>query len=147
MPRLRPPLVVLLAALLPLPGALAADDKVNFVGYMTKMQYFTHKLGLSVDAQNRALQDYYVHEVEEIIEDLEKVDEYKGIAISKLTKTTLEPDFEKLEEAVKAGEAASLDAAYDRLIAACNHCHKAANHAFIHIERRRDNPFTQTFAP
>lgn len=147
MSRLSKPLVVFLVALLPLPIASAGGDKLDFVGYMTKMQYFSHKLGLSVDAGNAALQDYYAHEVEEIIEKLEKVEDYKGIPVAKLLKTTLAPAFEKLEDAVKAGEAAAVNDAYDGLLAACNNCHKAANHAYIHVERRGDNPYMQTFAP
>jgi hypothetical protein len=147
MPHLSKPLLVLLSALLPLSIASAGGDKLDFVGYMTKMQYFSHKLGLSVDAGNAALQDYYAHEVEEIIEKLEEVDDYKGIPVAKLLKTTLAPAFEKLEDAVEAGEAPAVNAAYDGLLAACNSCHKAANHAYIHVERRSDNPYMQTFAP
>jgi hypothetical protein len=147
MPHRKKLLLVLLAALLPLSIASAGGDKLDFVGYMTKMQYFAHKLGLSVDAGNAALQDYYAHEVEEIVEKLEQVDDYKGIPVAKLLKTTLAPAFETLEDAVKAGDAPAVNAAYDGLLAACNNCHKAANHAYIHMEHRSDNPYIQTFAP
>jgi hypothetical protein len=114
---------------------------------MTNMQYFTHKLGLAVAAGNQRLQGYYVHEVEEIVEAVAKVEEYKGVKVGHLVGTVLEPAFETLEDAVEAGDPARVDAAYDGLIDACNRCHTASNHGFLVIERRRDNPFMQSFAP
>ena len=138
----------LAAALVQLaPAPALAGDGGDFVTHMTQMQYFTHKLGLAVDTGNRKLQGYYVHEVEEIIEKVEKVKEYKGIEVGKLIGTVLEPSFEKLEDAVESGDAQATDAAYDGLIDACNRCHTAANHDFLVVERRRDNPFIQNFSP
>ncbi len=147
MPRVRAAHALALAALLPLSVASAGGETMDFVGYMTKMQYFAHKLGLSVDARNPALQAFYAHEIEEVIEKLETVEDYKGIHVAHLLKTTLVPAFGKLEEAIKAGEPPAVDARYDELIAACNNCHKAADHAYLHIERRHDNPYLQSFAP
>ncbi|MGE5154459.1 MAG: hypothetical protein ACM3ST_10615, partial [Bdellovibrio bacteriovorus] len=94
-----------------------------------------------------ALQAYYVHEVEEVIEHLEGISEEDGIAISNLVKSNLVPAFEALESAVEVGDQARINEAYETLIGACNNCHKAANRPYIHIERRADNPYLQDFAP
>jgi hypothetical protein len=144
---------VLIAALsalvltgLPLPSALAADEP-GLVTWMGRLQYFTHKLGLAVTAQNRALQAYYIHEVEEVIEHIEAIPEVDGIEIGNLVKANLVPAFEALESAVAVGDQALIDGAYGALIGACNTCHKAANRPYLHIERRADNPYLQDFAP
>ena len=115
----------------------AAPAGGNFVSHMTQMQYFTHKLGLAVSARNRELEGYYVHEVEE----------YKGIPVGQLIRDTLLPTFEYLEKTLQTGDAEAADVAYDKLIEACNACHKAAKHEFIRIERRTDNPYLQGFTP
>jgi hypothetical protein len=139
----------LLLLLTQAPGSVAGEGHgdADFVGHMSRMQYFTHKLGLSVSAQNRALQGYYVHEVEEIIEAVAEVDQYKGIEVGRLIKTILEPAFEDMERAVEQGSVAQVDGAYEGLLKACNTCHQAADHGFIRIERRRDNPYMQSFSP
>lgn len=129
------------------PPGSAGGEGVDFVSHMTQMQYFAHKLGLAVSAQNVKLQGYYVHEVEEMIEKVTEVEEYKGIPVGQLIRDTLIPSFELLEESVEKGDHAATDAAYEKLLEACNACHKAAEHGFIHIQRRTENPYMQDFAP
>lgn len=137
----------LLAAALCAPSSFAGESGGDFVSYMSRMQYFAHKLGLAVSADNPVLQGYYVHEVEEIIEQVTQVEQYKGIPVGQLIRDTLIPTFELLEDTIEKGDAAATDAAYDKLLEACNACHKAADHAYIHIQRRMDNPYMQDFAP
>lgn len=143
-----PKILPILAAAVLVQGAAVADEgKLDFVSYMTRIQYFAHKLGLSVDARNKRLADFYLHEVEEILEHLEQVEDFKGIPVAKLSKGLLAPAVEQMEQAVDGADPAAMDAAYDGLLAACNGCHKAADHAFVHVERQRDNPYLQSFAP
>ncbi len=131
---------------IPLQTSLAGDEP-ELVTWMGRLQYYTHKLGLAVAAQNRALQGYYVHEVEEVIEHLEAIQAADGIEIGNLVKANLVPAFETLESAVEVGDQSRVDLAYGGLIGACNTCHKAANRPYVHIERRADNPYLQDFAP
>jgi hypothetical protein len=131
----------------PLGEASEDHGDVDFVGYMTRLQYFTHKLGLAVSAQNKELQGYYVHEVEEIIEEISEVEQYKGIPVGQLIRDTLLPSFEFFEETMQKGDSGATDAGYVKVLEACNACHKAADHGFIRIERRTDNPYIQDFAP
>lgn len=139
-------LSVMLLTGIPLHSAQAGEEG-GLVAWMGRLQYYTHKLGLAVAAQNRALQGYYVHEVEEVIEHIEEIQEVDGIEIGKLVKVDLVPAFEALEGAVEVGDQARIDLAYGGLIEACNTCHKAANRPYIHIERRAENPYPQDFAP
>ena len=128
------------------PAAAGNAPEMGLVAWMGRLQYYAHKLGLAVSAQNRDLQGYYVHEVEEVIEQLEDIDESDGIEVAKLVKANLVPAFETLEGAVEIGDQARVDVAYEGLLAACNTCHKAANRPYIRIVRRTDNPYIQDFA-
>jgi hypothetical protein len=137
---------ILVIALLAGPTpVVAGDDDLDLVTWMGRLQYYTHKLGLSIDAGNQALIGYYIHEVEEVIEEIEKVDDYDGVAVGKLTKKVLVPAFETLEEAFESGDQSRLDGDYNRLITACNQCHESSNRFYLVVERRHDNPFAQRF--
>lgn len=146
-------LLLLIAA----PMLLAGDDHHGehhspFEGQplltlMHNMQYYGHKLGLAIDAGNKPLMGFYVHEVEEVIEAVSEIDSYDGIAIATLLESTLKPRFEALEGAIEVGEAERVDAAYDTLLAGCNECHRSANRPYLVIERNRDNPYPQQFKP
>jgi hypothetical protein len=145
-----PILAVCFAALLftgvPLQPALG-DAESGLVTWMGRLQYFTHKLGLAVDAQNHALQGYYLHEVDEVVEHLEGIQEADGIEVGNLVKAKLVPAFDALEGEVEAGDQGRIARAYENLIGACNACHKAVNRPYIHIERQVDNPYPQSFSP
>lgn len=119
----------------------------NLVSQMGQLQYFTHKLGLSVSAKNQALQGFYVHEVEEVVEELTEVEDFDGIPIGELVKTILVPTLHKLEHAVKAKDAAAADTAFDEMLNACNTCHQNANRPYLQIKRLEDNPYFQSFDP
>jgi hypothetical protein len=138
------PLIAALSILFPL-QSLWAGDGTGLVTSMGRLQYFTHKLGLAIDTRNQALQAFYAHEVEEVIEHIETMREVDGVPIGQLVESNLVPPFEVLDAAVEVGDPARVDHAYDALIEACNHCHKAANRPYIHVERRVDNPYMQNF--
>jgi len=139
--------LVLLCALAPPAAGAPTEPDPGLVARMGQLQYYVHKLGLSVTAQNRPLQGFYVHEVEEVIDEIEKIEEVDGIAIGRLLTANLTPAFAALEEAVEVGDQGRLDTAYDDLLAACNRCHKAANRPYLQIQRRTDNPYAQDFSP
>jgi len=123
----------------------AAGEGPGLVALMGHLQYYAHKLGLAVSSQNKALQGYYVHEVEEVIEELEAIEKSDEVEVAKLVKANLVPAFETLEQAVDAGDQARVDVAYEGLLSACNTCHKAAHRPYIHIVRRTGNPYMQDF--
>jgi len=122
-----------------------ASDEVDLVRHMATLQYMSHKANLAVEARNKPLANFYVHEIEEIIEDLETVETFDGYAIGTLVKKLLTPSFEALEDSVKAGNWEAADEDFDKLVASCNSCHKTTDHGYIHIVRSSVNPFMQSF--
>jgi len=139
--------LITLVLLLPHPMASLADEDIELVEYMTRLQYFSHKVGLSIQAKNEPLTHFYLHELEEVIEKLKEVKEYDGHPIGALVQKILEPAFENLEKSVEAKQFTRTDADYDAMLAACNTCHKSTEHGYIRIEKRLDNPFMQSFDP
>lgn len=145
---------VLAGALLtgPLP-VFASDDShdLGLVTWMGRLQYYTHKLGLSLDAGNQALVGYYTHEVEEVIEAIEDIESENDIPIGSLVKKILVPAFEtfeaSFETSLDSGDRKRLNADYDGLIAACNQCHDTAQRPYLVIQRNHDNPYLQRFEP
>ena len=139
---------ILGASLYASPGVTSeAHGGVDLVSNMSRLQYFTHKLGLAVSAGNKELQGYYVHEVEEVVEDLSEIRDFDGIPISDLVNTLLMPKLADVERSVKSGDAAAADGAYEAMLNACNRCHQTANRPYIRIERESQTPYLQSFAP
>jgi hypothetical protein len=138
--------VVVVLCLLSQVQVLAAET-VELVEYMRRLQYFTHKAGLALQAKNKPLTDFYLHELEEILDKLQDVKAYDGYPISKLAKQLLEPALGRLEKRVESRQLSQAQADYDALLRACNTCHQATKHGYIKIEKRLDNPFLQSFSP
>lgn len=118
---------------------------VALIESMSGLQYFTHKTTLAVNAKNPKLAQFYAHELEEILEELESVSSYHGQPIAQLVKTLLVPSFEALEVTLKQQQWHDSSEALDTMIDSCNQCHIATQHGFIHIQRRDDNPYFQKF--
>jgi hypothetical protein len=140
--------VILALVLLQSPSTVVlADEAVDLASYMTRLQYFSHKTGLSIQAKNESLSRFYLHELEKVIEKLRQVEGYEGYPIGGLSQNILEPAFEKLEKSVEAKKFDQADMDYESMLNACNNCHKSTEHSYIKIEKRLDNPFMQSFAP
>lgn len=127
-------------------GAIV-DEPPDLIENMKNMQYFTHKLALSVDARNQSLADFYAHELEESIEAAETIPSYHDQPIGELVSGMLVPAFESLEEAIKTGDWMQADARLDQMITHCNACHTTTGHEKIRIKRVESNPFMQSFEP
>jgi mono/diheme cytochrome c family protein len=114
---------------------------------MKDMQYWTHKLALSIDAGNLELADFYHHELEEAVEDLiDSIDTYDGFAIAQLTSSMLMPALETLEDRLDDDDVAGMRVAFSGVVQACNSCHQVTEHAFIRItDGFGNNPFNQVF--
>jgi hypothetical protein len=137
-----------LSALALLLGTIPAwSGEPGLAENMRAMQYYLHKLSLSVDARNQPLADFYAHELEETIEDAEKIDNYKGQPIGRLTKAMLVPSFDALEDAIEADDWNQTSERLDAVIHACNACHQTTGFGFIRIQRSSANPYMQSFEP
>jgi hypothetical protein len=128
-----------------LPVLSYAGGESGLVGKMSKLQYFTHKTGLALQNENTRLASFYVHEIEETIEDLETFGQYKSYDIGKLVENVLVPEFKELEKQVKHGKPAAQWKAYNAVIKSCNSCHQTTAHEYIRIEFNNENPYLQSF--
>mgnify|MGYP001081107916 CR=1 FL=1 len=125
----------------------ADSGATPLITQMLRMQYYAHKLGLAVQAENRDLQAFYAHELEEVIEAVAEIERYEDVAVSELIATTLEPAFAELEAALDGGRPSTISTKYDALLDSCNSCHENAERAFIVIQRNDHNPYAQAFSP
>jgi|RhiMethySRZTD1v2_1073278.scaffolds.fasta_scaffold2905034_1 hypothetical protein len=121
----------------------------GLVEFMMHVQSHHAKLWLAGNARNWDLADYQVDELKELIEDIAKrIPEYKGTPVGKMIESTTMPPIGEIEGAIKARDSGKFAAAFDRLTAACNMCHEAANRGFIVIQRPAASAFpNQSFAP
>jgi cytochrome c556 len=132
-------------------GAATASEEGedhDLIGLMGQMQYFSHKLDLSIRHRNRELVDFYAHEIEETLEATTEIAEYHGKPVGQLTESMLAPAFERFEQAVDAenGDWDAIDASFDGLVDTCNACHQATDYGFINIQRTDVNPYMQSFS-
>ena len=122
-----------------------ASEEDELVQYMSLLQYFVHKTSLALENRNKPLAAFYTHELEEVIEKLERVDSYDDYPVGNLVESRLVPSFEDFEAALKSENWNKASLEFDGLIQACNSCHKETSHGFIRIERLSVNPFMQSF--
>lgn len=116
--------------------------------YMALLQHHAHKLGLAVQAKNGPLAGFYIEEVEETAELIQKkFPVYDKIAVGPLMNAMLVPAIGPLEKSIKTGNWTTVSAAYTKMIDSCNTCHTGAQHAFIKITVPTQNPFNQSFSP
>jgi hypothetical protein len=138
-------LIMILGQLSLVTNSSEASDKLELVEYMKQLQYFSHKLQLSVEADNKKLSAFYAHELEEVIEKVESVPSYDGYPVGEMTKTILLPAFEELEQSIKTQPRGAVEKSFDKLVNSCNKCHSLTRHEYIVIKKNSSNPYMQSF--
>lgn len=147
-------LVVLLA--LSVAGAVAAGEQPatepyipGFGEFMSATQVRHAKLWFAGDAENWDLAAYELDEIKEGLEDAVKLHpSHKEIPVADMIKSNLDAPLAGLAEAIESKDRDRFARAFDGLTAACNTCHKAANHGFIKIQRPTAPPVSnQVFTP
>jgi hypothetical protein len=127
--------------------AHARGDSPGLAMLMERMQTFTHKLQLSVEARNEPLAHFYLHELEETSEYVaENIVHYHDYPVGPLVREMLLPMIEELEDAVEAGEWTAADTRFTDMLRACNACHVATHHGYVRIAPAAGNPFAQDFS-
>lgn len=128
---------------------LALDEpEAELAGYMSQLQIYTHKLSLSVDAENVELASFYMHESMALLEEIQaEAPEYEGIPVAVFVDRMGLPPYAQLRETLRAEslDTEALNVAMDGVLDGCNVCHEASQHGFIRIERNSENPFMQRF--
>jgi hypothetical protein len=109
---------------------------------MAQQQMRHIKLWFAGDASNWALADYEIDALKDGFDDVSKlvgedlVSQHVGSAVT------------ALEKSIDAKDHAAFVAAFDRLSAGCNACHRTLDHAFIVIKRPSLSPYSdQNFSP
>jgi hypothetical protein len=114
---------------------------------MERMQTYTHKLQLSIEARNAPLADFYLHELEETSEFVaENIEHYHDYPVGEMIAQLLLPVIEHLEDAVGEADWAKSDHRFGQLLEACNACHLASGQGAIRIAPAQYNPFAQDFS-
>jgi hypothetical protein len=111
--------------------------------YMTTIQLHVGKLWFAAKASNWELAAYELHELEETMETVKKLNvEKNGVKISNVMDAVLKTQIVQLEEALKKRNPAEFHKAYDETLSACNGCHTESGHKFIQIVRPTFPPVT-----
>lgn len=138
-----------------LPGTRAEAAEVEEIAHhMAYFQRYAEKLHHAGMAGNAALAGFYLEEIEEVAETV-KAGNYVegGRELTPMVDRHLLPAVAGLERAVEAhadsaAARAAFDAAYARLVLACNTCHVSARHGFVRIRVPEGNSYpNQAFTP
>ena len=124
----------------------ASQEHVELALMMKDIQYFTHKLGLALQADNHELASFYVHELEEGLGEVYGVKEYDKLPIGATAKKIMPSAFEALDTAVHDKKGKDALPQYKEVLSACNQCHNATQHGFIRLTVPSTNPFNQDFS-
>jgi len=111
--------------------------------YMTTVQLHAGKLWFAVRAGNWELAGYELHELEETMEAVKKLNvEKNGVKISNVMDAVLQTQIARLEKSIKQKNPTEFQNAYDETLSACNGCHTESGHKFIQIVRPSAPPVT-----
>jgi len=122
----------------------AARDLAPGLGeYMTTIQLHAGKLWFAAKAGNWELAAYEIHELEETMETVKKLNvEKNGVKISGVMDGVLKAQIAQLEESIKRKSQAEFQKSYDETLSACNGCHTESGHRYIKIIRPTAPPVT-----
>jgi hypothetical protein len=121
----------------------SAEDNGPGLGEIMTLQQLRHiKLWFAGRAGNWPLADYEMGELGEGFESVDKL--LGGDTVDKAVGGPMKD----LQKSVDDKNNAAFTAAFDRLTAGCNSCHRTLDHAFIAIQRPTSLPYSnQNFAP
>lgn len=109
-------------------------ESILVVG-MGRMQVYADKLYFAGKAGNSALVEFYLHEIEEVMEEIAEAEiTDEGHDISNYMKQMGLSTHEGLETSKVLLDVAGFDQAYLTLVNACNGCHAVTDHAMIKIQ-------------
>jgi hypothetical protein len=121
----------------------ATGGNLPGLGEIMTLQQLRHiKLWFAGRAGNWALADYEIGELNEGFEDVNKL--LGGDTVEKMVGDPIKA----LQKAIGDKNRAAFTAAFDKLSAGCNACHRTLDHGFIVIQRPALLPYSdQVFEP
>ena len=117
--------------------------------FMGRIQADHAKLWLAGEARNWELAGYQLGELKEVFSDVQDlVPHYQNIPVGEMIDAIITDTVTDLEGAIATRDFSKFSASFDKLTAACNSCHQAANRAYIAIRRPTQSNFSnQDFSP
>lgn len=127
---------------------VAEHAKPGLYEVMTQMQTVVHKMNYAIEFGNKDLMDFYIHELEELSDELIDADVYyHEHPVGQLTNTILYPTIEALEDAVDSGIWLDVREKNSILVQSCNSCHITTGYeSIIILDKAEANPFNQDFS-
>jgi len=123
--------------------AAAREQAPGLGEYMTTIQLHAGKLWFAAKASHWELAAYELHELEETMEAVKKLNaEKNGVKISNVMDAVLKTQISQLEESIKRKSQTLFQKSYDETLSACNSCHRESGHKFIQIIRPTAPPVT-----
>ncbi len=111
------------------------SEKEELAVLMLRMQMYMNKLWFAGENESWELASFYVHELEEVMEEIEEgeyvEDEHP---VYRLIKDWGLRPLEKLEESIKMQDKVLFAERYQAQILSCNSCHQTTKHGFIKIK-------------
>lgn len=125
------------------------EEEIEVSSIMTNIQRHFGKLYFAGTAQNWDLAEFYTHEVEEAMEELEEHNVVEdGINISKFVSIMGLTPLKNIDEAVDKKDLTAFNTAYTAQINQCNACHASTKHPYIRIKEPERPVFSnQIFTP
>ncbi len=125
------------------------DDEIELAVTMGRIQRFHQKWWLAGKSGNSELSKFYLHELEEAMEevaDAHVVDEGKDISAAMETYGL--PEIARLEHLLEKEGVAAMHGQADMLAKTCTSCHAVTGHSYIRIVAPTDVSFPdQDFSP
>jgi hypothetical protein len=124
------------------------EEHAELALHMVRLQRWTQKTALALQARNPDLADFYLHEMEESMETIQtEAPTYEGYAIADRTEEILVPRVEALDGALDERNWEAVDERLAQLARACNQCHQVTDHGFVKIDLEDvPNPYPQDFS-
>lgn len=111
-----------------------AEPEIELAISMGRMQLFMNKLYFAGIAGNAELRDFYIHEIEEAMDEIAQADvKEDGVDISQNIEMFGLAQIEVFEKAI-AENPEQFTEAYNAFVNACNSCHTASKYPFIIIK-------------
>ena len=122
------------------------ENDLELATFMGHLQIMAHKLNLSIVAENAELSAFYLHEVEEVLEQIEALfPNHDGYPVGEMVTAFAMRALDPVDVAVASGNWTFASQSYGRFVESCNACHGATGHPFIVIKMSSMNPFNQDF--
>lgn len=130
-------------------GVSGNDHEIELAVVMGRIQRFHQKFWLSVRAGNTELTRFYLHELEEGMEEIAEAGVMEdGIDVSANMRTYGLKVIEQLEDVLEKEGVRALEQQADLLVNSCNSCHKVSGYGMVMIQVPEDVRFPdQVFDP